>query len=123
MANDMSERRWYKVTGTSGFKPGIWRWQRGEVLVMLSSLGMCMIVFRLLSSVIGFPTLLSLSLAALIPVGVTMFLLCLVTGKPRNYALDAIEWLWMRLAVWLVNHGFRVSLKPLIEIRKHERKF
>lgn len=117
----MSERKWHAV-GSSDFRPGIWRWQRGEVLVMIAALGLGLVVFRLLDWV-GFPIALSLSAAAPIPMGAAAFLLCLVTGKPRNHAVDAIEWLWIRLAGWLANHGVPVNSKPLIEIPEHERKF
>jgi hypothetical protein len=116
----MSERKWHTV-GSSDFKPGFGRWQRGESLAIMAALGLGLIAFRLLDSVAGLPIWICLVAATLIPVGVAVFLLCLVSGKPRGHAVDTLEWQWMRLTSWLENHGADVNSKPLIEIPDNEK--
>ncbi len=115
----MSERKWHPVIGSSGFKPGIGRFERGEVVIMICALGFGLLVFRFLST--GLPTWLGLMVASVFPVGVGTFLLCFVTGKPRHYAADMLVWQGMRLACWLSNHGVPVKSKPLIEIESNDR--
>lgn len=118
----MSERKWHPVIGSSGFKPGIGRFERDEVIIMICALGFGMVVFRFLSASAGCSTWLALVVGSLFPVGVAAFLLCFVTGKPRHFAADMVAWQWMRLACWLSNHGVPVKSKPLIEIDSNERK-
>ena len=117
----MSERKWNPIVGSSGFKPGIGRFERGEVIIMIFALGFGLAVFRILSSSAACPTWLGLMVALVFPVGVGAFLLLFVTGKPVNYAADMLAWQWMRVAFWLSNHGVPVKSKPLIEIESNER--
>jgi hypothetical protein len=118
----MSERKWHPVIGSSGFKPGIGRFERGEVIIMIFALGFGLVIFRFLSSSVGWPIWLGMMVASAFPIGAGAFLLCFVTGKPRHFATDMIVWQWMRLACWLSNHGVPVKSKPLIEIEANERK-
>ncbi|MEI8341552.1 MAG: hypothetical protein WCH43_08480, partial [Verrucomicrobiota bacterium] len=90
--------------------------------VMIAALGIGMIVFRLLSSSTELPVSVLLVLSSAIPVGVGVFIACLVVGKPRQYAADFLEWHWMRLARWLSANGIADLEKPLIEIEDNERK-
>jgi hypothetical protein len=117
----MSERKWHPVIGSSVFKPGIGRFERGEVIIMIFSLGFGLVMFRFLSASVDLSIWPALLLASVFPVGAGTFLLCFVTGKPRHYASDMLAWQWMRLACWLSNHGFPVKSKPLIEIESNER--
>lgn len=118
----MSERKWHVVVGSSAFKPGFGRFERGEAVIMIGALGFGMILFRLLTASVGWPTWTACVAAGAVPAGVGGFLGCYVIGKPRHYAVHMLTWRWMGLAGWLAAHGVPVTSKPLLEIEKNERK-
>ena len=117
----MSERKWHAVEGSSSFKPGFGRFERGEAVTLVGALGIGMLLFRLLWTSMGWPVWLSLVLASSVPVTVGVFLGCFVVGKPRHYAVHMLGLRWMRLIAWLAAKGIPLDPKPLIEIEKNER--
>lgn len=117
----MSERKWHPVIGSSGFKPGIGRFERGEVVIMICALGFGLVIFRFLSASADWSIWPALLLASAFPVGAGAFLLCFVTGRSQHYAADMLVWQGMRLACWLSNHGVPIKSKPLIEIESNDR--
>lgn len=116
----MSERKWHAVEGSSTFKPGLGRFERGEALAFVAALGIGILLF--MSGSMGLPVWGALLLALAVPVPVGIFLACCMVGKPRHYAVHLLGWRWMRLTAWLAANGIPMIPKPLIEIPKNERR-
>ena len=92
-----SHRRLHPAHSGRVTDPVLWGFETRELLVISAGFGLSLAGFHLLYTACHWDLIPALA-AAIIPVGAAvLWILLLVSGKPRRYAADAIDWWLLRL--------------------------
>ena len=105
---------WHPTNAGADSKVVFWRLEGGQALFLSVACVLSIGLFRVAVNSWGWPIMASAVVAGLIPISVLGFLLKFVTGRPKSYAADWLEWQWLRLATRLVELGLPLRARPLI---------
>ena len=115
------ELHWYPTNAGADSKPVVWKLEGGQALWLASSCAFGFVLFRFLFGNLDWPVIASLVVSGIPPLATTAFLLRFVTGKPKSYAADFLEWQSLKLKRWLAECGVPVRSKALIATQQPPR--